>query len=234
MSTPTLRFYGLFQYIFDYYNDHLFNREIKNCIIVITRNKQTAGYYHYARWFSSSDQETDELAINPTYFVNKPLIEICQTIAHEMVHAWQYHFGKVSRPGYHDKQWASKMEEIGLMPSSTGEPGGKKTGQSMSDYPISGGLFLQVTEQLMNENVFEGLFYEVNANIASLLDPEKPLYDQVKDLTLDSDGEEEGSGGDGNKKKNKIKYNCSCSNVWGKPGLAILCQECGDPFTELG
>jgi len=33
------------------------------------------------------------------------------------------------------------MESIGLMPSDTGEPGGKRTGQRMSDYPIEGGAF---------------------------------------------------------------------------------------------
>ena len=33
------------------------------------------------------------------------------------------------------------MESIGLMPSSTGEPGGKKTGQKMGDYPIKNGAF---------------------------------------------------------------------------------------------
>lgn len=32
------------------------------------------------------------------------------------------------------------MEEVGLMPSDTGRPGGRKTGQHMSGYPIQGGL----------------------------------------------------------------------------------------------
>ena len=33
------------------------------------------------------------------------------------------------------------MVSIGLMPSDTGMPGGKKTGQNMADYPIIGGTF---------------------------------------------------------------------------------------------
>ena len=49
--------------------------------------------------------------------------------------------------GYHpqlsaalyDRQWAAKMREIGLQPSSTGEEGGKETGQSMSHYIIPDG-----------------------------------------------------------------------------------------------
>ena len=34
------------------------------------------------------------------------------------------------------------MQEIGLMPSQTGLPGAKTTGQQMSDYPIPAGAFL--------------------------------------------------------------------------------------------
>ena len=41
------------------------------------------------------------------------------------------------------------MESIGLMPSSTGEPGGKRTGDRMSDYPIPGGRFEKVAEILL-------------------------------------------------------------------------------------
>ena len=49
-----------------------------------------------------------------------------------MVHLWQHHFGERPRKAYHDKQWAAKMREIGLIPTATGELGGKETGQKMS------------------------------------------------------------------------------------------------------
>ena len=32
-----------------------------------------------------------------------------------MCHQWQQHFGKPSRNGYHNKQWADKMESVGLI-----------------------------------------------------------------------------------------------------------------------
>ncbi len=41
------------------------------------------------------------------------------------------------------------MEAIGLMPSDTGKPGGKKTGEKMADYAIDGGPFMQATEALL-------------------------------------------------------------------------------------
>jgi hypothetical protein len=56
-----------------------------------------------------------------------------------MVHQEQKHFGKPSRNGYHNKQWSRWMERIGLVPSATGAPGGKRTGQRMTHYIIRGG-----------------------------------------------------------------------------------------------
>lgn len=45
-----------------------------------------------------------------------------------------------------NEEWADKMEGIGLMPSSTGKPGGSRTGEKMADYAIEGGLFMQATD----------------------------------------------------------------------------------------
>jgi hypothetical protein len=40
------------------------------------------------------------------------------------------------------------MKSIGLQPSSTGMPGGKETGQHMSDYIIAGDAFEQSYDRL--------------------------------------------------------------------------------------
>jgi hypothetical protein len=77
------------------------------------------------------------------------LPEVLRTIVHELVHQWQERFGKPTRRCYHDRQFAEKMESIGLMPSDTGMPGGKKTGQKMGDYMIRGGRFETVTRELL-------------------------------------------------------------------------------------
>jgi len=37
-----------------------------------------------------------------------------------MVHQWQQHHGKPGRRGYHNKQWAAKMNSVGLVPTHTG------------------------------------------------------------------------------------------------------------------
>jgi hypothetical protein len=41
---------------------------------------------------------------------------------HEMAHVWQHAHGKPSRNGYHNKEWAAKMDERGLIPSDTHPP----------------------------------------------------------------------------------------------------------------
>jgi predicted SprT family Zn-dependent metalloprotease len=219
MEKPTSKFYGLFQYLFDSYNEFLFNNELKDCLIVITRKKNVMGHYAYKRWFHIDDNDTDELALNPNMFLKFPLMEICQTLVHEMCHGWQYHYGKPSRAGYHNKEWAEKMISVGLMPSANGQVGGKTTGQQMSDYPIIESDFITFSEELINNEVFAQLYYEVNPNFMKDLDQSKPLFDQIRDLTLDQDSQPKGN-------KTKIKYSCSCSNVWGKPDLELYCKIC--------
>ena len=58
-----------------------------------------------------------------------------------MVHLWQHHFGSPSRRSYHNAEWAAAMLQIGLVPSNTGQPGGRITGQRMSHYVEPGGRF---------------------------------------------------------------------------------------------
>lgn len=41
------------------------------------------------------------------------------------------------------------MERVGLMPSDTGEPGGRKVGQSMTHYIIAGGPFDMACDELL-------------------------------------------------------------------------------------
>mgnify|MGYP000852476491 FL=1 len=147
MTDPTTQAYAELQQAFEHYNVDLFDGQIPRCLITMQREKRTYGYYSTKRFVHRDDHTTiDEIAINPAYFGIVPLLEILQTLVHEMTHAWQQHFGSPGRRGYHNKEWADKMEHIGLMPSSTGKPGGSRTGEKMADYAIEGGLFMQATD----------------------------------------------------------------------------------------
>lgn len=159
-TNPTTEFYHLFSYLYDHYNRTLFDGQLQMPIIVVTRKKNVFGYYSYQRWKDAKSNLVDEIALNPLMFDKYPIIEICQTIVHEMCHQWQYQYGTPTRSGYHNKEWADKMEQIGLMPTSTGQPGGTVTGQKMADYPIPNGLFSLHTKTLQNSELFQKLYYE--------------------------------------------------------------------------
>lgn len=68
----------------------------------------------------------DEIAMNPVYFSIRTIKATLSTLVHEMVHQWQFHFGKAGRRGYHNKEWAALMERVGLMPSDTGQAGERR------------------------------------------------------------------------------------------------------------
>lgn len=150
VETPTEQIYRDLQHAFDFYNENLFDSTLPQCIVTLQRRKSTLGYYSRGR-FVSRDGKTliDELAMNPEYFATMPLLDILQTVVHEQCHLWQDHFGTPSRPCYHNTEFADKMESLGLMPSDTGYPGGKRTGQKMDDYMIPGGRFESVTRILL-------------------------------------------------------------------------------------
>lgn len=150
IKRPTEAAYEELQQAADWYNTHLFEGQLPACLITFQRVKNTFGYMSHNRFVSKDGREfIDELALNPEFFASIPLLEILQTIVHELVHQWQERFGKPTRRCYHDRQWADKMESIGLMPSDTGMPGGKRTGQKMGDYMMRGGRFESVTRELL-------------------------------------------------------------------------------------
>lgn len=145
---PTDESYQPFQKAYDFFNERLFEGKLPSCLITFQRQKRIMGYVSLERWVNKRKEYTHELAINPEYFANFPLMEICQTLCHEMVHIWQAHAGTPGRQNYHNMEWARKMIAIGLMPSSTGEPGGDMTGQSMMDYILEDGLFKLAFDEL--------------------------------------------------------------------------------------
>lgn len=215
MTTTTTEYTNLDQ-AFDYFNAELFGGQLPLVLLTFQRHGQAYGYYAPKRFKARhGDETTDEIALNPEMF-NTPDLEILQTLVHEMAHLWQQHFGKPSRSGYHNAQWAKKMMEIGLMPSDTGKPGGKTTGQHMGDYPITGGRFEEAARQLLESGFAVHWMDNWKKN-------GQPSAD-------DGDGEEEGEAGQPAepKPKNKIKYTCpTCqANVWGKPALKLICGEC--------
>lgn len=241
---PTNETYSELQTAYDHFNSELFGEKLPRCLITLQREKNTPGYFSAARFANKSGQVTDEIALNPSYFGVTPLIEIMQTLVHEMVHLWQHHFGNPGRGRYHNEEWASMMERIGLMPSSTGQPGGKRTGDCMADYPIVGGNFLEACRSLLTLDfklswydrfpsysvaysgaqsysaTIEDMPEEATSIVAS--EPESQIVIQKDECTKPEATPA---------KQTRQKYSCGCgNNIWGKPNLKVVCCECNNLF----
>ena len=142
MTDPTRTTYQGLTEAYDFFNERLFAGRLPRCLITMQRQKGAYGYFAGKRFGSRDGAEvTDEIALNPAHFKSRTTEESLSTLAHEMCHLQQEHFGKPGRTSYHNKEWAGMMEAIGLIPSDTGAPGGKQTGQKVSHYIAGGGRF---------------------------------------------------------------------------------------------
>jgi hypothetical protein len=138
----TLTAYQGFQQAYDFFNRELFGGSLPQVLVTLQRHAKTYGYFSPQRFSGRLDKRAvHELALNPDGFHGRTDGLILSTLVHEMCHVWQETHGTPPRRGYHDRQWAAKMREIGLQPSSTGEEGGKETGQSVSHYLIPEGRY---------------------------------------------------------------------------------------------
>jgi hypothetical protein len=120
----TLKEYQGFQRAYDFFNRELFAGSLPQVLVTLQRHANTRGYFSPERFKGRIDkQSAHELALNPDNFTGRSDELILSTLTHEMCHVWQETHGEPSRRGYHNRQWAWKMREVGLQPTSTGEPG---------------------------------------------------------------------------------------------------------------
>ncbi len=210
----TRREYSAFERAYDYFNEALFKGELPGCLITLQRKAHSCGYFCSQRFagrvLELRNGLVDEIALNPDTFAGQTDIEILSTLVHEMVHLWQFHNGKPSRSTYHNAEWADRMESLGLMPSHTGLPGGKRTGNKMADYIIPDGRFAK--------------------EVAKLLETGFRLLWEGK-ITAEAGGAVPGGTEISMKKEtkpSKVKYSCPVCrvNAWAKPGIEFDCHGC--------
>lgn len=93
------------------------------------------------------------------------------------------------------------MKEIGLQPSTTGEPGGKETGQSVTHYLIPGGPVCPRVRKARRDQL------SIELAICSVRWRERKK-----------------------KAASKTKYTCStcAANAWAKPNTQLICGACYD------
>lgn len=146
---PTVDFYRNLQFAFDFFNAQLFDNALPPCLITMRASGRQFGYHHGSRFINRNGDLIDELGLHPGFFTLRPVEEVLSTLVHEMVHHWQHGAGKPTTSNPHNREWAQKMREIGLEPSSTGLPAGKDSGRTVSHYIHPDGAFLRACRQLL-------------------------------------------------------------------------------------
>lgn len=196
-APPTGATYAALQSAYDTFNTELFAGRLPACLITLQRQRGAYGYFSPERFHGAKGAVTDEIALNPQHIARgtKPTLG---TLAHEMCHLWQAHHGTPGRRGYHNAEWARQMKAIGLIPTSTGAPGGKETGEKVTHMIARGGPFERVCDRLIKA----GLVL----------------------VWHDPHGEAERAA----KANTRAKFTCpSCAlNAWAKPDANLVCGEC--------
>lgn len=199
---PTPQQFGAYQALFDHFNERLFDRSLPSVLLTFS-NYATQGYFKPLKW-EDGQGYAHEIGMNPHYIRRQPRWVIAAVLVHDMCHLWQQLHGQPSRPGYHNREWAAKMHELGLIASDTGQPGGKAIGQRMEQYVDPGGAFQQAMERVPAGHWLP--------------------WQRIARVT---DGDPSGS-------VIKHKYSCpnDHGNVWGKAGLWLICGHCRAEFQE--
>jgi SprT-like family len=197
-------------YAFDFLNDALFEGLLPACLLTLQKHRNCYGYFAGDRYGAPDGSgRTDEIAINPTHLRSLTVRDALSTLGHEMAHLKRYRFvSPKPTGGYHDKQWARIMIEIGLIPSTTGAEGGAQTGYRVSHYIAPGGRFDLACAELLRRGF--GIRYVEMGGLAAL-----------------DDGEAEKQ----RKKKNESKTKFFCpacqeQNAWAKLSSRFLCGFC--------
>ena len=205
-DTITQAEYRAFQQAYDFLNKELFSNSLPPVLVTLQRHAKAYGYFSPERFIGrSAKEQAHELAMNPDHFGRTDEL-ILSTLAHEMAHVWQQAHGKAPRRSYHDRQWAAKMKEIGLHPSTTGAPGGKETGQSVSHYIVPGGPYAKAYARL------KATGFKLRWQSRTNGDPTRKT-----------------------KKASKTKFTCpECSqNAWAKPDALLMCGVCFEDGGEV-
>lgn len=136
---------------FDHFNKELFGGILKRPVLQVKPLKASLGLFAFD---GCRDTTEDTICININHMRDSTQAKVLSTLVHEMCHQWQSNHGKMGRrSGYHNLQWADKMEECGLMASTTGKEGGKKNGPRVTHYIIPGGVFEQSYARLPSDFV---------------------------------------------------------------------------------
>lgn len=204
---PSRETYDALHAAFDHFNAQLFDSRLPPVMLTIHRKKGAHGYFWAEQFREKSDDalKVDEIALNPETMSRDTKV-VLSTLVHEMTHLEQQHFGKPGKDGYHNKEWGTLMEAVGLIPTATGTTDGPRTGKKVTHMIEPGGAFDTVCDAFLAQGHDLSWF---------TLPPVK--VEKEKDLS-------------------KVKHTCpDCdAKVWGKLGIRVYCGDCDEQMLPEG
>ena len=205
-TVSTMLVYPGLQTAYDFMNDELFDGALPDVFLVFSRRARSGGHYAAHR-YSGRDNNLDraELSQNPDHFIGRDDKWIVSILVHEQCHHWQEVYGTPPKRAYHNKQFAYEMEARGLLTTSTGAVGGRRTGARMGHLIIPGGAY----ELAFNKLEASGWRLALESRIVS-------------------------GGGKAPQSKEKFTCSSCDANAWGKPTSELVCKACLlDSLTDL-
>lgn len=222
---PAIQASAELQYAVNHFNAELWDRQVPNPILTYTNKPNCLGYFAPDKFERADGLVVSEIALNSAYLAVRPIELSLSTLTHELVHAWRHYLGPPNRKGskggggYHDTVWSDEMERIGLMPTNTGLPGGRRTGYRVTHFIIKDGLFDLSCRELLDSG------FQIS----------------WADRVVRANSTDDGFGSDGEdptnakvRKRDRIKFTCSntkCGlNAWAKPSALLMCGQCRIPM----
>ena len=147
-QTPSTETYAGLEKAFNHFNEALFDNRLPPVMFTLTRKRGAHGYFHAEQFAHRDGDKTHEIALNPNS-MGREISAVLATLVHEMTHLEQQEYGKPSKNGHHNMEWANLMIRVGLTPTDTGNEGGKMTGRKVTHMIDPDGPFMAALEDLM-------------------------------------------------------------------------------------
>ena len=173
------------------------------CILTIQSSGRCKGFAAKSVWSDNCGKYLDQITLVFDAHAHGDVKDLSATLAHEKMHAKQFHDGKPGTGNYHNRQFADWMKSIGIQTSKTGRPGGAEIGTGMSQYIVEHGPF----DQIMDELIAEGFFFPweavgmMQSKDGGSVPPSKP------------------------RDRSKMKFTCPVcgQNAWAKQAAKLAC-----------
>ncbi|MFA5952589.1 MAG: hypothetical protein WC807_20180 [Hyphomicrobium sp.] len=218
---PTPQAYGDLEFAANVFNERLFGGKVPPILFSYARKPRSAGYFSAERFAKRGGEHAHEVGLNPKFLEALGDYKALAILTHVLCLVHRYEFGPLNRKGgrggrgYHDQAVADIMRSVGLMPSHTGEPGGRETGHSIRHYVIPGGPFDVACRELL----ITGFTLRWRDNPRPRAAKGREAARAMKALPAPA--------------ATRAKFTCpGCQlNAWAKPGARLGCLTCSAPMS---